>query len=142
MIGVPTAERVKIEVGSALPGRDATITIVGRHITTGNPTQVTVNSAGVYAAIAEALSQIDLQVQSVLERTPPELLADISRNGLTLTGGGALLPGMTERLSQITGLTVRLADSPLDSVAIGTAEVLENPRRIHLYRVKPNRRSK
>ncbi|HWI50997.1 MAG TPA: rod shape-determining protein [Symbiobacteriaceae bacterium] len=142
LIGSPTAERVKLEIGSAMPGRTASAVIVGRQITTGNPAQVTVGAAGVYAAIAEALAQIDLQVQSVLERTPPELMADISHNGLTLTGGGALLPGMAERLAKATGLTVRLAEAPFDSVAIGTAEVLENPKRIHLYRVKPTRRAK
>jgi len=142
LIGAPTAERVKLEIGSAVPGRTASAVIVGRQITTGNPAQITVEAAGVHGAIAEALAQIDAQVQAVLERTPPELMADISHCGLTLTGGGALLPGMAERLAKVTGLTVRLAEAPFDSVAIGTAEVLENPKRIHLYRVKPTRRAK
>lgn len=142
MIGAPTAERVKIEVGSAMPGRRASTVVVGRQITTGNPTQVTVGAAGVYEAMAEAISHIDHQVRSVLERTPPELLADISQNGFILTGGGSLLPGMAERLAQVTGVPVRLADSPLESVAMGTAAVLEDPKRVHLYRVKPHRRSK
>ncbi|HYF95998.1 MAG TPA: rod shape-determining protein [Symbiobacteriaceae bacterium] len=140
MIGAPTAERVKVEAGAAQPGRQASSVVVGRHMTTGNPAQVVIGADGVHDALADSLAQIDHLVQGVLERTPPELLADISLQGLTLTGGGSLLPGMAERLARATGLTVRLADSPLDSVAMGTAEVLENPSRIHLYRVKPSRR--
>ncbi|MDF2627228.1 MAG: cell shape determining protein MreB/Mrl family [Symbiobacteriaceae bacterium] len=142
LIGSPTAERVKVEVGAALPGRTASTMIVGRHMTTGNPCQVQVGAAGVYEAMAESLTQIDLAVQSVLERTPPELMADISRSGIVLTGGGSMMTGMAERMSQVTGLAVRLAESPQESVAIGTAVVLEHPNRINLYRVKPARRGK
>jgi rod shape-determining protein MreB len=142
LIGSPTAERVKLETAAALPGRRTSATVVGRLVTTGNPASVEVDSDGVYAAISDALTQIDAVVLSVLERTPPDLLADISESGMTLTGGGALLPGMAERLARVTGLPVRLADSPLDSVAIGTGEVLENPDRIHMYKVKPMRKAK
>lgn len=142
LIGMPTAERVKIELGSALPGRSSSTSVVGRLLTTGTPAAVTVHASEVFAAISEALAQIDHLVVSVLERTPPELLADITTRGITLTGGLSQLPGLTERLSRVTGLPVRLAEAPADAVAMGTAHLLENPGRANLYRVKPVRRSR
>lgn len=142
LIGIPTAERVKIELGSALPGRSNSTAVVGRMLTTGTPDSVTIHAAEIYAAISEVLTQIDLLIVSVLERTPPELLADITARGMTLTGGLAQLPGLPERLSRVTGLAVHLAESPADAVAMGTAHLLEHPGRANLYRVKPVRRSR
>lgn len=143
LIGTPTAERVKIEFGSALPGiRTGKTTVVGRLQTTGSPTAIQLDAAEIYTAIGDSLTQIDSIVQSVLERTPPELLADISQTGLTLTGGMAQLPGLTERIARATGLKVMLAEDPADAVAMGTAQVLAKPDSVRLFRVKPVRRSK
>ncbi|HLN62628.1 MAG TPA: rod shape-determining protein [Symbiobacteriaceae bacterium] len=142
LIGTPTAERVKIEFGSALPGRTGKTTVVGRLLTTGTPTAVQLDAAEVYTAIGDCLSQIDSLVQGVLERTPPELLADVSQTGLTLTGGMAQLPGLTERLARATGLKAELAPDPADAVAMGTAQVLARPDSVRLFRVKPVRRGK
>ena len=143
LIGTPTAERVKIEFGSAIPGgRTGKTTVVGRLLTTGTPTAIQLDAAEIYAAMGDCLAQIDSIVQGVLERTPPELLADISQTGLTLTGGMSQLPGLTERLSRATGLHVKLAEDPADAVAMGTAQVLAKPDAVRLFRVKPVRRSK
>jgi rod shape-determining protein MreB len=143
LIGTPTAERVKIEFGAALPGRrTGQTTIVGRQLATGTPAAMPISADEVFGAIKDSLAQIDALVLNVLERTPPDLLADITHTGLVLTGGGALLPGMAERLSHLTGLPVRLADAPQEAVAMGAGHVLENPRRISLYRVKGARAGK
>jgi rod shape-determining protein MreB and related proteins len=136
LIGSPTAERLKIEYGSALPNAPGTATVTGRLITTGNPAAVQVRAGEIYDAISDSLVQIDHLIIGVLERTPPELLADISRSGLMLTGGCALLQGLVERLERYTGLPVRSAEQPLEAVALGTGQVLENNHRITLYRVK------
>lgn len=136
LVGSPTAERIKVECGAALPGRRGSTTVVGRLVTTGNPAATEVSSDEIFSALGDALARIDASLISTLEKTPPELLADVSRNGVTLTGGSALLPGMAERLSTLTGLPVRMADSPLESVALGTEQILENPKRVRLSRVK------
>lgn len=136
LIGAPTAERVKMELGSAMPGEPGSLSVTGRLITTGNPAKVTVTAEGVHHALNETLNQIDSLVLSVLERIPPELVADISRSGLTLVGGGALLHRMNERLAKVTGLPVHVADSPLDAVALGTGHVLDQKHRVSLFRMK------
>jgi rod shape-determining protein MreB and related proteins len=140
LIGSPTAERVKVEFGSGLPGRAGKTTVVGRLQTTGTPTAISIDAAEVYEAISDSLAQIDLLVRSTLEQTPPELMADISRNGLTLTGRMAQLPGLTDRLEQVTGVQVRLAEEPGSSVAMGAMRVLEDPKVARLLSVKPVRR--
>lgn len=140
LIGSPTAERIKLECAAAVPGgRKGSTTVVGRQMSTGNPATAELHAEEVYGAIADGLAQIDHLIVSVLERTPPDLLADISHTGLMLTGGSAMLPGMCQRLEKVTGLPVRLAEDPLNAVAMGTSEVLENPWRINLFRVKPAR---
>lgn len=136
LIGAPTAERVKIELGSALPGRTGTTTVTGRLVTTGLPTGIKVTAEEIHGAIAESLVHIDHLILSVIERTPPELLADISTRGITLTGGSALLHGMSERVAQVTNLPVRVAESPLEAVAMGTEKLLEQKSRVNLYRIK------
>jgi len=137
LIGQPTAERVKVQFGSALAGaRTGKASVTGRLVTTGTPAAVQVDAAEILGAIDDCLSQIDHLVISVLERTPPDLLGDISEHGMTLTGGGALLAGLPERLSKATGLKVNMADAPQDAVALGTERVLENRRRITVYKVK------
>jgi rod shape-determining protein MreB and related proteins len=143
LIGSPTAERVKMEFGAALPGaRHGQTMIVGRQLATGNPMAINIEADEVFAALKDSLARIDALVLSVLAQTPPDLMADISRSGIMLTGGGALLPGMAERLVRLTGLPVRLADAPQEAVALGTAQVLENPGRFSLYRVRGARGGK
>ncbi|MDB4895242.1 MAG: cell shape determining protein MreB/Mrl family [Firmicutes bacterium] len=137
LVGAPTAERLKVEYGAALlEAATGTATLTGRLLTTGIPASVHVEAREIYHAISDLLAQIDHVVIGLLERTPPELLGDISRNGLTLTGGSALLRGLVERLADRTRLPVHLADSPQEAVAIGTGRVLENRHRVNLYRVK------
>lgn len=136
LIGPPTAERVKIECGSALPQQAGRTTVTGRLLTTGTPGAVEVTSAELYNSLIEPLSQIDAMLVSVLERTPPELLSDICQSGLTLTGGGALLQGMVERLEQLTNLPVRVAETPQEAVAMGMEHVLANPHLVRMHRLK------
>lgn len=136
LIGTPTAERVKIELGAALPGRIGTTKVTGRLVTTGLPTALEISAQEIYGALADSLANIEHLIRSVIERTPPELLADISTRGITLTGGGALLYGMSERLAQATALPVRVADSPLEAVALGTERLLERQSRVSMYKIK------
>lgn len=136
LIGWPTAERIKLEAGTALADLTGSVQVPGRRLATGGPGSITIRSAEAYEALAESLAQIDSLVLSVLERTPPELLSDIAQSGLMLTGGGALLRGMPERLSRLTGLSVRVADAPLDAVALGTARILEGRTSVRTQRVK------
>lgn len=136
LIGALTAERMKIELGSAMPGRSDSAKVTGRLNTTGGPAAVEVRAAEIHAAITDTIGQIADTVVSVLGLTPPELLADISRGGLTLTGGGALLDGLDRRLAQVTGLPVRLAEAPTDAVALGTAQLLEKQSYIAIMKVK------
>ncbi len=126
IIGEPTAERVKIQLGSALPPENRSLSVSGRQVTTGLPTAIDVRAEEVHAALREPLGQIDTLLLSLLERTPPELMADIATTGITLTGGGAQLAGLAERLGRLTGLPVQLAENPADAVAIGTARALGN----------------
>ena len=136
LIGAPTAERLKAQFSSALPGNGGKTTITGRLLTTGIPASVTIEIGSLYDAIAESLAQIDALVLRVLEKAPPEIMADISQNGITLTGGGALMQAMDQRMQRLTGLTARVAEAPLDAVARGTSLVLERKPRIELLRIK------
>lgn len=136
LVGQPTAERLKIELGSALPGSEMQFSVTGRLLTTGRPSVVTVTSEDVYEAVKDLLEQIDALVLGVLERTPPELLADISHSGLILTGGGALLHRLSERLARATGLAVTVAEEPIEAVARGAQQLLERRTKVILERVK------
>jgi rod shape-determining protein MreB len=129
MIGEATAERIKIELGGALPpkGDAATIRVRGRHLSAGMPKEIVISEAEVADAIAEPVSQIIAVVRTALENTAPELAADIVDQGIVLTGGGALLRRMDEALSLATGLSVTVADDPLMSVAVGAGRALEDP---------------
>lgn len=128
MIGERTAEEVKIAVGSAIPeGRQdhAEIDVRGRDLVTGLPKTITVNSKECYLALEESVEAIIGAVKEVLERTPPELSADILNKGIVMTGGGSLIYGFDERISRETGLPVTVADDPISCVALGTGKVLE-----------------
>ena len=126
-IGEQTAERIKIEIGSAASvGPQTTMDVRGRDMVTGLPRKTTVTSDEIREALSEPVKAISEAVRRTLERADPELSADLVENGLTLAGGGALLRGMDVVLNQSTGLTVKIADDPLTCVARGTAIYLES----------------
>lgn len=128
LIGERTAEEIKIAIGSAYPVEEvkgAFMEIKGRNLVDGLPKNVTVHAEEVREALADCILTIVEAVKSTLEKTPPELAADIIDHGITLTGGGALLRGLDRLIAQETGMPVQVAESPLDCVAEGTGRRLE-----------------
>ena len=127
MIGEQTAERIKIEIGSASPlETEMTQEVRGRDMISGLPRKTVISSEEVREALKEPVGSIIDCVTRTLEKAEPELAADLVDNGITLAGGGALLRGMDTVLSNATGLDVRIAEEPLTCVARGTAVYLEN----------------
>ena len=127
MIGERTAEEIKIRVGSAYPlQEEATLEVKGRDILAGLPKTVTVTTEEIREALSEPLSTILEAVRIALERTPPELSADLIDRGLILAGGGALLRGLDKLISEETGLPVHIADDPLTAIALGTGRYLSD----------------
>ena len=127
IIGNRTAEQIKIEIGSAKPyENEGSVEIKGRNQVDGLPANVVITSAEVRKAIADPINQIIDAVRVTLEKTPPELSADIIDRGITFTGGGALLRGFAELIAEETGIPVTVAQNPLDCVVLGTAKRLEN----------------
>ena len=127
LIGERTAEDIKIKIGSAFPYEgEGTINIKGRNLMDGLPNNVDVTSEEIREALADPVSQIVDAVKSTLEKTPPELAADIIDHGIMLTGGGALLRGLDKLISAETKIPVIIATNPLDCVADGTGICLEN----------------
>lgn len=125
-IGERTAEELKMTVGSAYPGEEIlTRECRGRDLVTGLPKTIEISSKDMLEALEEALQTICSAVHGVLERTPPELAADISGSGIVLTGGGALLNGIDKRIEQRTGIKVIIAEDPKSCVARGTGGALE-----------------
>jgi rod shape-determining protein MreB len=126
LIGERTAEEIKIKIGTCFRRpENITLDIRGRNLVTGLPKTVTVTSDETEEALREPAGQICEAVHSVLERTPPELAADIADRGIVLTGGGALLHGLEELLEEKTGITTMTAEDPLRAVAIGTGKYIE-----------------
>ncbi len=125
-IGERTAEDLKINVGTAFPSEEVTTRECrGRDLVTGLPKSIEISSKDMLEALDETLHTICEAVHSVLERTPPELAADISESGIMLTGGGSLLHGIDKRIEQRTGIKVLIANDPQSCVAIGTGSALE-----------------
>jgi rod shape-determining protein MreB and related proteins len=125
-IGHQTAEDVKHEAGSAAPlSQEIDIEIRGRDLGSGLPRAVKLNSADVRNALDEPIAQIIAAVRDTLDRTPPELAGDLMERGMTLAGGGALLHGMAERMSEECQMPARLSDEPLSCVATGSGQALE-----------------
>jgi rod shape-determining protein MreB len=125
-IGAQTAEDIKVTLGSAWEDVDPIdVEVRGRHLASGLPKQVLLTSDEIRSALADPVEAIIGAVRETLERTPPELAADITRTGILLAGGGVLLRGFAERLSEETGMPTRLADDPLTCVAIGSGMALE-----------------
>ncbi|GAB5495803.1 MAG: rod shape-determining protein [Phycisphaera sp.] len=128
MVGEQTAERIKIELGSAAEGDgdESSIDVRGRDMISGLPRKATISSAEIREALQEPINAIIDTVVRTLERAEPELAADLVENGITLAGGGALLSGLPTVLYKATGLSVRVAEDPLTCVARGTAIFLEH----------------
>ncbi|WP_050696901.1 rod shape-determining protein [Anaeromassilibacillus senegalensis] len=129
LIGERTAEEIKIAIGSAFPTGDeadsASVDIKGRNLVDGLPKNVSISAEEVREALSDPLAVIIDAIKSTLEKTPPELSADIIDHGIMLTGGGALLRGLDQLVEQETGMPVHVADSPLDCVVDGTGKRLE-----------------
>ncbi len=127
LIGDRTAEMIKCEVGSAVElEEEIEIEVKGRDLVSGFPRMIQVTSVDIREALSEAVSEIVDAVRSLLEKTPPELSADIFDRGIMLSGGGALLKGLDERLRRETSLPVNVAEEPLFAVARGTGKALES----------------
>ena len=129
LIGERTAEQVKIEIGSAYPlDKPMTMEIKGRNLIEGIPKTLVVTDEEIRAALEETVSILVNAVRVALERTPPELSADIVDRGIVLTGGGALLKNFDKRLREETGLPVSMGEDPLSSVVLGAGRMLEDIR--------------
>jgi rod shape-determining protein MreB len=127
LIGERTAEQIKIELGSAYPLKEELkMDIKGRDLVEGVPKTLVITDEEIREALAEPVATIVEAVRMALERTPPELSADIMDKGIVLSGGGALLRNLDQRLRDETGLPVVLAEDPLASVVLGTGRVLSD----------------
>ena len=126
LIGERTAEDIKIRIGTAYPRpENVSVDVRGRNLVTGLPKTITVTSEETEEALKDTTSQIVEAVHSVLEKTPPELAADIADRGIVLTGGGSLLYGLEELIESKTGITTMTAEEPMTAVAIGTGKYVE-----------------
>src|SRR4051812_11505797 len=133
LIGEGTAERVKLEIGSAVrPGDGVGLatTVRGRDVSRGVPAEITLTQAQVAEALSEPVNQIVEVVRTALEHTQPEIAADVIDQGITMTGGGSLLREISDVIADETGLPVRVADDAMNCVALGAGRTLEEP----LYR--------
>ena len=127
LIGERTAEEIKVAIATAYPnGRTETLEIRGRDLVSGLPKTLRVNSAETREALSETVSLIVECVKSVLEKTPPELAADIVDRGIVMTGGGSLIHGLDKLINQETGIPTYLAEDPLSCVALGTGKALDS----------------
>jgi rod shape-determining protein MreB len=126
-VGSQTAERIKITIGSAVPQEtEPTMEVRGRHLLTGLPTGVELSAGEVRAAVSSALGEILQAIRDTLEETPPELAADIARDGILLAGGGTLIRGFADLVAEETGMPVTSADSPLTCVVYGSGQALDH----------------
>lgn len=126
MIGERTAERVKMEIGSAFPTEnEGTLDIKGRDLITGLPKIITITAEEIREALSEPINSIIDAIKSTLEKTPPELASDIMDKGIMLTGGGAYLHGLDKLINRETHMPIHIAENPLDCVAIGAGRSLE-----------------
>jgi rod shape-determining protein MreB and related proteins len=141
LIGNQTAEQVKEDAGSAAPlGHEVEVEIRGRDLGSGLPREVKLHSEEVRNALDEPIAQIIAAVRDTLDRTPPELAGDVMERGMTLAGGGALLHGVSERMSEECRMPARLADSPMTCVATGSGQALEEFEAIKRARTNSNTR--
>jgi rod shape-determining protein MreB and related proteins len=136
LVGERTAEQIKMEIGSAYPlEKPLTMEVKGRNLIEGVPRTVTIDDSEIREALSECVATILNACRVALERTPPELSADISDRGIVLTGGGALLKNLDKRIREETGLPVSIADDPLASVVLGTGKMLSDFRLLRLVSI-------
>lgn len=126
LIGERTAEMVKIAIGSALPGEYMETEVHGRDLLTGLPREVVVTDSDIREAISLSIKGLVEGVKDMLESTPPEILSDIMHRGITLSGGGALLPGLGELLQNVLKIPIYVVEDPLSAVARGTGVILDD----------------
>lgn len=140
MIGERTAEDIKIRIGSASPLEpEININISGRDLVTGLPKDIPISSQEIRDALAEPVNAIVDSIKYTLEKTPPELAADIMERGIMLTGGGALLKGLDKLILKETGIPVNVAEFPLDCVVLGTGRVLDEIEVLRNVLISSNR---
>lgn len=140
MIGERTAEEIKMNIGAAYPKpKEETMEIRGRDLITGLPKNLTITSSEITEALKEPINAIVDSIKYTLEKTPPELAADIMDRGIMLTGGGALLSGLDKLIRDETGMPVSIADKPLDCVAIGAGKVLEEIETLKKVLISPKK---
>jgi len=129
MIGERTAEEIKIKIGSAYPlEQELTMEVRGRDLVAGLPKMLNITSEEIREAMGEPVSQIIESVRITLERTPPELSADLIERGIVIAGGASLLRGLDKLIQEETGLPVHVTEDPLTAVALGTGKVLSEIR--------------
>lgn len=133
MIGERTAEQLKISIGSAIAGlRNEEASVKGRNMVTGLPDEILISTDEIREAIKEPVNLISDSVRSVLEKTPPELAADIMEDGIMMTGGGSLLFGLNKYLENIIGVEVKVADEAVNCVAEGTGKILDAIEKLNI----------
>jgi rod shape-determining protein MreB len=141
MLGERTAEEIKVAIGSAFPlAHESQAEIRGRDLVSGLPKMITMSSEEVRKAIEEPVNSIVDAVKATLDQCPPELACDIMDRGIVITGGGAMLRGLDERLRHESGMPVHLTDNPLDSVALGSGKCVEEFEALHQVLVSEPRR--
>ena len=139
LVGERTAEKIKMEIGSAFPlQKPLTMDVKGRSLIEGMPRTVTIDDSEIREALSECVATILSAIRVALERTPPELSADISDRGMVLAGGGALLKNLDNRIREETGLPVSIAEDPLSCVVLGTGKMLSDFRLLRLVSVDGN----
>ncbi len=138
MVGERTAEEIKIKIGSAYPlEEELNMEVRGRDIVAGLPKMITVSSEEIRECLAEPISQIVESVRITLERTPPELSADLIERGIVMAGGGSLIRGIDKLIAEETGIPVHLSEDPLTAVAMGTGKVLNEMKYLKKVTVRP-----
>ena len=132
-VGERTAEKIKIKIGSAFPDNDfdnTTFEVRGLHLSSGLPRSITLTSGEIREAMSDPLNKIVEAIKRTLERTPPELAADIVERGIMLAGGGALIRGMNDLVTKETGIFTHIAEEPLLCVVNGCGKILEDFRKL------------
>ncbi len=142
LIGEPTAERVKMQIGSAYPmAQERTYQVSGRNLTTGLPDKVEVSSIEIREAISGSVSILIDTIKDALDETPPELVADLMESGICVAGGGAQLHNITNRISEEVNIRAWIADDPMTCVARGAGRILEDYNNLRRLLVGPERGS-
>lgn len=135
LLGQPSAEEVKISIGSAISVKDKFAVVRGRDLETGLPKSIKLTSGEIQEALSPILQEIIINIVDTLEETPPELTSDIMERGITMAGGGALLTGIDKVISEATKMPVFIADDPLTCVVRGCGICLEDPLLLKRIRV-------